>query len=193
MVPMSSTEARFSNEQRRQLLNIARDSIQSGLRHGRPLVVDTTRFDEPLRAPGAAFVTLHRFGQLRGCIGSLEAYRPLVEDVAENAFAAAFRDPRFAPLSADEAPDLVIEISVLSPAEAMTFDSEADLLTQIRPGIDGLIIEDRGHRGTFLPSVWEQLPDKTAFWQHLKAKAGLPPNYWSDTLRVSRYTTESFS
>ena len=101
--------------------------------------------------------------------------------------------PRFQPVSASEFGDLEIHISVLSPPEPMIFTSEADLLRQIRPGIDGLILEDGAYRGTFLPSVWEQLPDPAQFLAHLKMKAGLPPNYWSDTLKVSRYTTESFS
>jgi AmmeMemoRadiSam system protein A len=131
-------------------------------------------------------------GELRGCIGSLEAYRPLVEDVAHNAYAAAFSDPRFTPLSETELIDVEFHISVLTPAAPMHFESEADLLSQLRPGIDGLVLEDAGHRGTFLPSVWESLPDAAQFLQHLKMKAGLPADYWSDNLKVSRYTSESF-
>jgi len=193
MGPMSSTERRFSDAQRRVLLAIARDSIEHGLHEGEPLRLHPEDFDPLLAAPGAAFVTLQRGGSLRGCIGSLEAYRPLVTDVAENAFAAAFRDPRFPPLSPAELDDLDIQVSVLSPPEPLEFDSEADLLAKIRPGTDGLIIEDLGHRGTFLPSVWESLPEPELFWRHLKQKAGLPPDHWSPTLRVYRYTTESFS
>lgn len=138
----------------------------------------------------ATFVTLEIGGQLRGCIGMLEAHRPLANDVAENAFSAAFRDPRFPPLSDVEFDDLEISISVLSPPEEMSFSSEKDLLDQIRPGIDGLILEEGFRKGTFLPSVWEQLSEKEAFLEHLKQKAGLPPGYWSDTLRVFRYTAE---
>lgn len=140
----------------------------------------------------ATFVTLEIGGALRGCIGVLEAIRPLVVDVARNAFAAAFEDPRFPRLTRAELPRLDIHISVLTPPEPMHFDSEADLLRQIRPGIDGLILEDRGRRGTFLPSVWEQLPKPDEFFEHLRHKAGLPGGYWSETLIVSRYTTESF-
>jgi AmmeMemoRadiSam system protein A len=140
----------------------------------------------------STFVTLHLDGQLRGCIGSLEAHRPLAEDVAANAFAAAFRDPRFPPVSRAEAARLALEISVLSPAEPMHFRSEADLLAQLRPGIDGLILSDLGRRGTFLPSVWSQLPAARDFLVHLKHKAGLPADHWSATLSVERYTTESF-
>lgn len=190
---MPSPESRFTNEERAALLEVARRSIEHGLETGRPLPVDVSAYPPALQAPGASFVTLNIDGRLRGCIGSLEAVRPLVEDVAHNAFAAAFRDPRFPPVTAAEAPHLDIHVSVLSPAEPMEFESEEDLLRQIRPGVDGLILEDHGRRGTFLPSVWESLPDPRDFLQQLKLKAGLPPDHWSDTLRVWRYTTESFS
>ncbi|MFP3873532.1 MAG: AmmeMemoRadiSam system protein A [Thiohalophilus sp.] len=180
----------MNGNQRRQLLAIARQSIQHGLQHGRPLSVDPGDYDETLQHPGASFVTLTLNRQLRGCIGSLEAHRPLVIDVAENAFAAAFRDPRFAPLRADEFPSLEYHISLLNPAEPLQFRDEVDLLKQLRPHVDGLVLEERGHRGTFLPAVWESLPEPEQFWQHLKLKAGLPADYWSDTLKVSRYTVE---
>lgn len=122
----------------------------------------------------------------------LEACRPLAEDVAANAAAAAFADPRFPPLTKNEFEKLEIHISVLSPPEELSFSSEEDVLNQIRPGIDGLILQDGFYRGTFLPSVWEELPEKKDFWMHLKLKAGLPVTYWSDTVRVFRYTTEYF-
>ncbi len=190
---MSSGDRQLSPAHRRILLQVARDSIAHGLRTGRPLVVDPADFDPELQAQRATFVTLEEGGQLRGCIGHLEAIQPLVADVAENAFNAAFRDPRFPPVSAGEFDALEIHISVLSPPEPMAFDSETDLLRQIRPGVDGLILEEGIYKGTFLPSVWEQLPDPRQFLAQLKMKAGLPPNYWSDTLKVSRYTTESFA
>ena len=145
-----------------------------------------------LKEERATFVTLTIGGALRGCIGMLEACRPLVEDVAENACAAAFDDPRFEPLSKEEFDELDIHISVLSPPEEMTFVSEKDLLERVRPGVDGLILQEGGRRGTFLPSVWEELPDKELFLMHLKMKAGLPNTYWSDSLRVFRYTAEYF-
>jgi AmmeMemoRadiSam system protein A len=182
----------FSHEQKTQMLRLAKDSIGWGLRHGQPLAVNLADYDVALREPGACFVTLNRHGQLRGCIGSLEAYRPLAEDVSENAYAAAFRDPRFNPLQASELEDLTLSISVLSPAQPMSFSSEQDLLQQIRPGIDGLILEHGYHRGTFLPSVWEQLPNPVEFLRHLKQKAGLPADFWADDIRISRYQTESF-
>jgi AmmeMemoRadiSam system protein A len=174
------------------LRQIALEAVEYGIRHGKHLSVETSRYPTPLQNPGASFVTLKIAGQLRGCIGSLEAHQPLVKDVANNAYAAAFSDPRFQPVSIDELKNLDFHISVLTPAVAMTFDSEKDLLEQIRPGIDGLVLEEKQHRGTFLPAVWESLPEAESFLQHLKQKAGLPQNYWSDSIKVSRYTTESF-
>ncbi|MFO7604133.1 MAG: AmmeMemoRadiSam system protein A [Gammaproteobacteria bacterium] len=181
----------FSDSDKKQLLDLARASIQYGLEQGKPIAVTLGNYPPHLQAVGACFVTLKLEGKLRGCIGTLEPHRPLVEDVAENAYAAAFRDPRFAPLSADEYPQLQYHLSVLSPTEAMSFSGEQDLLQQIRPGIDGLVLADRGQRGTFLPSVWESLPTAQEFLRHLKQKAGLPMDYWSDTLTVERYTAES--
>lgn len=174
------------------LLGVAAGSIEHGLNQGSALEPDPRDYPAALQAERASFVTLQIEGALRGCIGVLEAIRPLVMDVAHNAFAAAFEDPRFPPLSRAELPHLEIHISILTPPQAMQFSSEADLLGQIRPGIDGLILEDRGRRGTFLPSVWEQLPNPAEFLEHLRHKAGLPARYWSDTLAVSRYTSESF-
>ncbi len=145
-----------------------------------------------MRKPGATFVTLTQKGQLRGCIGSLEAHRPLSDDLLENARAAAFRDPRFPPLEADELPHTRVEVSILSPAEPMTFTDQADLLRQLRPGVDGLILEHGHHRGTFLPQVWEQLPRPADFLAHLKRKAGLAADFWAPDLKVSRYTVEKY-
>ena len=194
MVLMSSIETtELDREQRDTLLAIARQSIDHGLSHGRPLPVNPGDYPAPLQQLRATFVTLHENSQLRGCIGTLEAHRALVEDVAENAFSAAFRDPRFAPVSAAEHDRLDLDISVLSPATPMQFDSEQDLLRQLRPGIDGLVLEDGPYRGTFLPSVWEQLPEPLDFLRQLKRKAGLSADYWSPSLKVSRYVTESFS
>ncbi len=193
---MSSTDTNapggLCEEEKTLLRRVARDRIEHTLQHGTPYSVDATRYPGPLREPGASFVTLKKHGKLRGCIGSLEARQPLVEDVLYNAHAAAFADPRFPPVSAQELPELEFHLSILTPAEPLQFTSEMDLLQQIRPGIDGLVLEDDLHRGTFLPAVWESLPDATQFLQHLKQKAGLPVDYWSDTLKVSRYTTESF-
>ena len=182
----------FSESLRTVLLDTARQSIRHGLRKGKPLKVDPDQLETPLSEPGASFVTLHIGEELRGCIGSLQAHRSLICDVAENAFSAAFRDPRFPPLKDVELEGISLDISVLSQAEPMVFDSEQDLLKQIRPRVDGLILKDGNYRGTFLPSVWKSLPDAELFLQHLKLKAGLPADHWSDSLEVWRYTTESF-
>ncbi len=181
----------MSMQQYKQIiLETARKSIAHGLQYHKPLTVELDDIPEALQNPGACFVTLEINQRLRGCIGSLETRRPLIIDIAHNAFAAAFSDPRFPPLDSNELEQLEIEVSILTPSEEMLFKDEEDLLRQIQTGIDGLIIEDCGRRGTFLPSVWESLPDKQDFLRHLKLKAGLAENHWSDSLKVFRYTTE---
>jgi AmmeMemoRadiSam system protein A len=194
MAPTNSTEqtAGLAAAQRTTLLEVARLSIEHGLLSGRPLSVTPSEYHRDLKAVRASFVTLQRQRQLRGCIGHLEAVQPLVVDVAENAFAAAFRDPRFAPLGAEEWPEVDIHLSILTPPEALHFRDEADLLGQIQPGEDGLILQDGPNRGTFLPSVWDSLPDAHDFLTHLKLKAGLAANHWSGRVEVYRYHTESF-
>lgn len=174
----------------RILLDLARDSIRFGRQAGKPLPVALEKFPASLRVPRATFVTLENDGALRGCIGCLEAVRPLAADVAENAFAAAFRDPRFPPVTADEVETLEIHLSLLTPAEPLCFDSEEDLLRQLEPGVDGLILQDGVRRGTFLPSVWENLPDPRNFLRHLKLKAGLSVDHWSEAMKISRYRAE---
>ncbi len=178
-------------EHRKTLLRVAADSIRHGFRNGCPLPVKPEDFAEPLRVERATFVTLQMAGQLRGCIGMLAACRPLVVDVAENAFSAAFEDPRFTPMAPLEMNGLDIHISILSLPEPMTVADEADLLKQLRPGIDGLIIEDGPRRATFLPSVWEEVRDPREFLAHLKRKAGMRPDHWTRTFRAFRYTAES--
>lgn len=182
----------LSTSDKSTLLDIAQQSIHCGLENGHAMPVKMGKFKPSLQDNGASFVTLHLNHKLRGCIGSLEAYRPLVRDVSENAYAAAFCDPRFALLALPETSDLAIHISVLTPAELISFTSEQALLEMIRPGMDGLILEDNKHRGTFLPSVWDSLPEPELFLAHLKQKAGFPANYWSDSIKVSRYQTDSF-
>ncbi|MCU7837253.1 MAG: AmmeMemoRadiSam system protein A [gamma proteobacterium symbiont of Taylorina sp.] len=182
----------YSQTERDLLHKIARDSILSGLEQGTPLTIKASDYPEVLQKKQASFVTLNINHNLRGCIGTLSAYRSLVDDIAHNAHAAAFSDPRFPALTVHEYQQLDYHISVLSDTSPMQFSSEQDLLTQIRPQIDGLILEDNGRRGTFLPSVWEQLPKTEDFWTHLKHKAGLSADHWSKTLQVNRYTVESF-
>ncbi|MBF0264225.1 MAG: AmmeMemoRadiSam system protein A [Gammaproteobacteria bacterium] len=181
----------FNEQDRNTLLQLAKESIKYGLDNHEPLSVTLNNYAETLQSKRASFVTLNINHQLRGCIGSLVAHRPLAEDIAHNAYAAAFSDPRFPSLSETEFSLLEYHLSVLSESSPMSFASEEDLLQQMRPGIDGLILEDNGQRGTFLPSVWEQLPDAVSFLKHLKQKAGLPINHWSNNIKVSRYTVES--
>lgn len=149
--------------------------------------------DNPaLHKPGATFVTLTQDGQLRGCIGSLEAWRSLGEDVKANARAAAFRDPRFMPLTRDELERTRVEVSLLTPAIPMGFADEADAIRRMRPGIDGMIFECHGRRGTFLPQVWESLPDPESFLAHLKQKAGFAADFWSPDIKLFRYEVQKW-
>jgi AmmeMemoRadiSam system protein A len=170
------------------LIDIARHSIAFGLHTGQPPRLVTDGSLAPLLAsPGAAFVTLRRNGTLRGCIGSAVATRPLIVDVADHAFNAAFRDPRFPRLEWLELTGLSLSVSVLTPPEPMHFLAEADLLDQLRPTVDGLIIEDRGRRALFLPSVWDDLPDRRQFLTALKLKAGLGESHVSPDFRAQRF------
>jgi len=141
-----------------------------------------------LHEKGASFVTLTMHQHLRGCIGTLEAHRPLLFDVKENAYAAAFRDPRFSPLTLAELDATEIEISLLSAQQPLEFKCEHDALAQLRPALDGVVFEYGRYRSTFLPQVWEQLPDAGTFMAHLKHKAGLRPDFWNDEVRLYRYT-----
>ena len=141
-----------------------------------------------LRKPGACFVTLTQNERLRGCIGTLRAHRALLDDVKANALAAAFRDPRFKPLGQDELDATRVELSLLSALEAMTFENEADVLSQLKPGIDGVVFQYGHHHSTYLPQVWEDLPDPAEFLMHLKRKAGLPPDFWDAEVKLARYT-----
>jgi AmmeMemoRadiSam system protein A len=179
----------LSRAARALLLELSRSSIREGLAGGM-LRVDHSEYAPELQVPRASFVTLHVEAELRGCIGSLEALRPLVVDVVENAYAAAFQDPRFPALTSSEFARLDIHLSILSVPEPMRFDSEQDLLAQLRPGVDGLILEESYRRGTFLPAVWDSLREPREFLRHLKMKAGLAPDYWSDRIKVRRYTAE---
>jgi hypothetical protein len=170
------------------LLTLARSAI------GSSLGLDMPPFGEPgwLTEPGASFVTLTEQGELRGCIGTVEAYRPLGVDVRDNAVAAAFRDPRFPPLSRAEFDDIRVEVSLLSPVEAMAVADESTALAALRPRVDGVVFEYGHHRGLFLPQVWEQLPRPAAFLAHLKQKAGLSKGFWAAGVRLSRFTVSKW-
>lgn len=169
------------------LLALARSAIASSFGAGSP------SDDAPwLAEPGAVFVTLTQGGQLRGCIGSLEAHRSLLDDVTHNARAAAFSDPRFPPLEASDLLRTRIEVSLLSPPELLPPSTEEEVLGLLRPGVDGVILTWHGHRGTFLPQVWEQLPDPGDFLARLRLKAGLPATFWDADVRVHRYTVTAW-
>ena len=172
-----------------QLVRIGGASIREALATGKMAKVDVGTFAHELRAPRATFVTLKKQGRLRGCIGTVTAHRPLVTDVVENAYAAAFRDHRFPPLQSDETSVTTLSISLLGVPSAMSFESEADLKSQLRPGIDGLIIQDGKRRGVFLPQVWEGLPEANVFLAHLKHKAGMAADHWSDDFAAWRFTS----
>lgn len=171
------------------LLLLARNAISREL--GIPSS-DQPRADW-MQEPGASFVTLELHGRLRGCIGSLEAHRPLSDDVQHNAVAAAFQDPRFPPLSREELSQVAVEVSLLSPPEQMHFSSELDAIQQLHPGQDGVILQYGRHRATYLPQVWEQLPEPNEFIRHLKEKAGLPADFWSDDIHLSRYSVRKYA
>ncbi len=174
----------------RMVLDFARGAIEQALGVGSA----RTHPDAPwLQAHGSCFVTLHRDGDLRGCIGSLEPYRPLAEDIAGNAIAAALHDRRFPPVEASELNALEVEVSLLTPSEPLPCGDESDALRKLRPGVDGVVIEFGTHRATFLPQVWESLPEPLLFLRELKRKAGLPADFWHPGLRISRYGVEKYS
>jgi uncharacterized protein len=175
-----------------ELLRLARGSIEHGLVHREPLPVHCDELPRALKHPAATFTTLRAGGQLRGCCGTLEAMRPLAEDVTRSAFRAAFRDPRFDPVAERELGAIRLEVSVLSPMESLSVSDEADLLNRLQPGADGLVIFASGRHATFLPAVWEMLPDPRQFLAALKAKCGLAEDYWSERLEFRRYRTTTY-
>ena len=178
----------MSIDQGKVLLPIARAAISCAL--DVPLMADERA--AWLNEPGASFVTLMQNGQLRGCIGSLQAHRALLMDIKSNAISAALHDPRFMPLIASELDTTSIEISLLSETRSMEFRNEADVLFQLRHGTDGVIFEFSRYRSTFLPQVWDQLPDPQQFMVHLKRKAGLPDDFWNEHIRLARYTVTKY-
>jgi len=184
------TDAAASNEDRGPvLLALARAAIASAFG-------ETCRTDQSapwLRARGACFVTLTVGGELRGCVGSTEPRHSLLEAVPATARAAAFDDPRFPPLSASELESTCISVSLLSPLEPLPARSEEQALQRIRPHVDGLLLEYGRHRATFLPQVWEELPDGRELLGHLRLKAGLPGNFWADEIRLYRYQVAKWS
>lgn len=201
---MSSTDSRSSqapevaqpfrlSEVGSLLPSLARRSVTHYLTHETTLQVDTG-LPSPLCDPAAVFVSLHDTDkELRGCIGTLTAGLPLAEGVATFAVRAATEDPRFDPLERRELPRVIFSVSVLGDPEPLKVESEAQLVERLNPGEDGLTLYDGAQRGTFLPSVWEKLPDPAEFVRELKRKAGLDPDAWSETLRVERYRVATFA
>jgi uncharacterized protein len=174
------------------LLSIARASIAETLGQTCRTNKDATKNISWLQEKAACFVTLMQKEKLRGCIGTLEAHRCLWEDVKHNANAAAFRDTRFSPLTSDELDITEIEISLLSPMQALNFSSEQEALAQLQAATDGVLFEFGQHRSTFLPQVWQQLPNTKDFIAHLKSKAGLTPDFWADEVKLYRYTVDKW-
>jgi len=172
------------------LLQTARDALCGAFGHS-PLTSSISRHSA-LDAPGATFVTLTQHGELRGCIGTIEAHRRLKIDVEQNALAAAFCDPRFSPLASFELAYTRIEVSLLSPPTRLAVADEDDLLQRLRPGIDGVVLEWRGRRATFLPQMWESLSDPRRFIGALKQKAGFAADFWHDGIFVSRYAVNKW-
>lgn len=181
-------------EERVFLLHLARQAITAAVKHQPLPEVNTYALSPHLREPGASFVTLHtREEQLRGCIGTLEAYQPLAEDVREHAVAAALKDHRFPPVSAKELDQIVIEISRLTAPSPLSYDTPQDLLRRLRPGVDGVILKDVFRRATFLPQVWEQIPTPSDFLNQLCLKMGAPYDLWRrKKLEVLTYQVEEF-
>jgi len=179
---------------RKTLLNLARESIKLGVAEKPPLELKLDEYSQILQENGASFVTLTKFGVLRGCIGTLTPYQPLVQDVCEHAVAAALMDYRFPPLQLSELNDIVIEISRLSVPRKIDYGNYSELSKKIRPGVDGVVIEDGINRATFLPQVWEKLPEIEDFLSHLCQKMGASPELWKNKkLQVSIYQVEEFS
>lgn len=180
---------KLNEDQKDEVFSLVKQTILNGLDGVPP---DEVISDDPvLNEPGACFVTLTINKQLRGCIGSLQAHKPLIQDIAQNAFNAAFQDPRFPPLREDETEELDLEISILT--EPMPIDgcsSKQALLDQLVPFEDGLVLSDDRHRATYLPSVWKQLPDKEEFVDNLMLKAGMM--HWSENMRCERYYVNAY-
>ena len=174
----------FDTSREQTLLHLARAAIAKEL----GFISDDLPRPSWLEEPGATFVTLTLRGQLRGCIGSLEANRPLIDDVRHNAVAAAFHDPRFAPLGLEEFAKVIIDVALLSTPELIRFSSEEDALTKLNPGVDGVTLECGSSRASFLPHAWADSPDPQVFLALLKIQAGLPEDFWSDDIKLSRFT-----
>ena len=179
--------------EKRTLLQLARQALEHGI-HGEALPpIDQVTLTPVLQSEGASFITLTEDGQLRGCVGALQPYQSLAEDVREHAIAAALQDYRFPPVQPDELPKIEIEVSRLTVPQPLNYATPADLLARLRPGVDGVILRDGFHRATFLPQVWEKIPDKADFISQLCAKMGASHDLWRRKhLEVLIYQVEDF-
>ncbi len=187
------SENQLSLEERSLLLEQARQALASGVSGVPSASLNLEDFPPNLCQPGVAFVTLTIDGRLRGCVGALDAYQPLVEDVREHAVAAALKDYRFPPVQPDELADISIEISRLTAPVPLAYDDSDDLLQKLRPGIDGVVLKDGLQRATFLPQVWEKLPSPVTFLEHLCQKMGAPADLWRQKkLEILVYQVEEF-
>lgn len=179
----------MATDQGKTLLSIARAAIAQALHAPHAAADETAAW---LAEPGASFITLTQSGELRGCIGTLQAHRPLLVDIKSNAVSAALHDPRFLPLTLEEFATVQVEVSLLTAPQPLVFTNETDALAQLRPGIDGVVFEYGRHRSTFLPQVWESLAQPSLFLAMLKRKAGLPDNFWAEDVKMSRYTVSKW-
>lgn len=179
----------MTTDQGKTLLSIARAAIAHVLHAPHAAVDETAAW---LAEPGASFITLTQSGELRGCIGTLQAHRPLLIDVKSNAVSAALHDPRFLPLTLEEFVTVKVEVSLLTAPQPLVFANETDALAQLRPGIDGVVFEYGRHRSTFLPQVWESLAQPSLFLAMLKRKAGLPDDFWAEDVKLSCYTVSKW-
>ncbi len=187
------SEEKLRPEERAWLLKLARLGLEEAVCGVKPAPLDLENIPERLRAPGATFVTLTRKGELRGCIGSLEPRLPLAEDVREHAASAAIEDYRFEPVRPEELPEIEIEISYLNRPKRFEYECPEDLVSGLRPGIDGVVLRDGFRQATFLPQVWEKLTDPESFLGHLCMKMGAPADYWRQKkLQVYTYQVEEF-
>jgi len=183
----------LTDAEKQTLLRLGREALECGVRGKKPPPVDSASLTPRLLEQGASFVTLTINGDLRGCIGVLEAYQPLVDDVREHAVAAGLEDPRFPPVAENELDRISIEVSRLTAPRPLEYSTSEDLLAKLRPHVDGVILKGDFRRATFLPQVWEKIPDPEEFLDHLCAKMGARSNLWrSAKLRVEVYQVEEF-
>ena len=180
-------------EEQTILLRLAREAVERGVGGETLPLLDPASLSASLREEGSSFITLTARGKLRGCIGSLDPYQSLAEDVREHAVAAALRDPRFAAVREDELNEIQIEVSRLTRPMPLQYKDADDLLSKLRPHVDGIILRDGSHRATFLPQVWEKISDPAEFLDNLCYKMGLEPDLWRrKPLEVLTYEVEEF-